>query len=816
MKHVVQATLLVGLLLASLPALAQSGQIFGKVTDPHGSAVTKAEVQVVNQANDSKVKVLTDQMGTYSAPILQPGSYLIVVSAKGFAIAKSEVFTLSAGQTLDQNVTLAVEGAQSSIVVTAFADLGAAPTLNPATEVADHELGVLAGPGHTSSFLAADLTPGVIADTADPYGLSFTRSLNVRGRSDFFLSRTVNSLPLVVIVGGTSDLFDLENVKSERVYAGPMLANQGFGFSTAGGVLDQTLIDPGSERGFYLNQSYGADNFRRSFMRVGTGELPGGTALFVSGTISAANNWKGPGNAARNNATVGFTQKLGEDWNLSANYVYNQQRANSYMALTYAQTQNLSVNNLLSYGTTSTNAGYFGYNYSDFTEDALMGNVTYKQSSHSSLNFSPYILHSVGTANSGSSSSTSVTLWPQTKNNYGFVLNYDNQLRKDLHLAAGYWFASNSADPPPVEQKSFNVTTGATAWSKLGLISHHVFNAPYAQLDYTRGNTVITGGLRYQIYKMPQLQYYMNLSTLPNEPYRLIFSFSPTPDPNAVAASQTFNEIMPNAGVQHQFSNSMKLALSYSRKFARIDIGPQVSSFMGNEKGFLSQGLNLYDMLHLLKPEGDDVIDLIPSYQVGHLTLTPDFYFIKAHNKEVYLIDPVTSLIYYRSNAGTTGYGMDLSAKYQLSNAWSVYAAANTARESYDSNTPISKTATLLTAGKQIPNDPKESAKGVLTYRDHGLDVNFITRYISSRYGMADDSQRVSPYATSALNATYSFSHRTHLDGVALNLTGDNLFNRKYVSVISINEDNLSSVSYYVGSSRTMVGSLTYSFGPKR
>jgi iron complex outermembrane receptor protein len=815
-----RAFCLVGLLLASLPALAQSGQIFGTVTDSHGAAVTKAEVQVVNQANGAINKILTDEKGSYSAPILQPGRYQIVVSIAGFGIAKSEVFTLAAGQILDQNITLAVEGGQTSIVVTAFADLGVAPTLNPATEVADSKLGVLAGPGHTSSFLVADLAPGVIANTADPYGLSFTRSLNVRGRSDFFLNRTINGLPLVVIVGGTSDLFDLENVKSERVYAGPMLANQGFGFSSAGGVLDQTLIDPRDERGVFFSQSYGADNFRRSFMRLGTGELRHGAAAFISGTISGASNWKGPGNAERNNAAAGYTQKLGEAWNLSTNYVHNQQRANSYLALTYAQTQNLSLNYLDSYLTTpTTNAGYFGYNYQEFTEDALFGNVTYKQTRHSSFNFSPYILHSSGTNNSGSIGGTSVTLWPQNKNNYGFVLDYDNQLKKNLHLSAGYWFASDSADPPPVEQKSYTVKTGATAWSKLGVVSHHMFNAPYAQLDYTRGNTVITGGLRYQIYRMPQLQYFTNLSSLPNVPYSQIFHYTLTPDPNAFAPSQTFNEVMPNAGVQHQFSNSTKLALSYSRKYARVDIGPQVSSFTSNEKGFLNESLNLYDLLHLLKPESDDVIDLIPSYQFGHLSLNPDFYFIKAHNKEVELINPATAtatspaLFYYQSNASTTGYGLDFSAKYDFFRVWSVYAAANTARESYDSNTPISKTATLLTGGKQISNDPKETAKGVLNYRQYGLDVNFITRYISSRFGLPDDSQRISPYSTSALNATYNFSPRTHLNGLALNFAGDNLFNRKYIGVISINEDNLSSVSYYAGPSRTLAGSLIYSFG---
>ena len=233
----------------SISAFAQQTEITGTITDQYGAGVPGAAIEITPQAPATTTKVSTDDQGTYAAAGLQPGRYQIVVSAKGFVAAKSNLFTLQAGQVLNQDVTLAVEGTQSSITVSAFTDLGLSPRLNPAIVVADRELPVLAGPGRTSSFLAANLAPGVVGDTADAYGLSFTRSLNVRGRSDFFLDRTYNGLPLGVIVGGTMDMFDMENVKDETVYAGPMLANQAFGFSTAGGVLEQTLIDPRNEQG---------------------------------------------------------------------------------------------------------------------------------------------------------------------------------------------------------------------------------------------------------------------------------------------------------------------------------------------------------------------------------------------------------------------------------------------------------------------------------------------------------------------------------------------------------------------------------------
>lgn len=823
MKHLIQASLLVSLFLASIPALSQTAQITGVVTDAHGAVIVGAEIQVVNQASGAKIKVLSDKLGTYFVPAVQPGLYQITVSAKDFGTTQSAVISLAEFQNLVQNVKLAVGAASTTVTVNAFGGISPTGGPNPSTTVFGGDLLGLSGAGHSSTYLVANLVPGVIADTADPYGLSFTRSLNIRGRSDFFLSRTINNLPVYGVVGATTDLLDLENVASEHVYAGPLLATQGLGFSNSGGVLDQTMLEPRSAPGVYVEQGGGADSFRRTFIRLESGELKSGTALFASGSSTQADNWKGPGLAGRNNVTASLSQKLGSAVNLNLDYVHNEQRADNYDPLTYAQSQNLAQYYMLSYLPSLTGVSassrnqLYTLNQQQFTDDVLFGMIDYKVSPSHSLTFSPYYWLDDGWSNSASG--TNVSNWIQHKDNYGFDFDSENQLTKNLHLSAGYWFQSTSPDPPPVAKKNFSVNAAGQltflSWSTIGVFTHFQFQTPFAQLTYTKNKTTFTAGLRYEVYRSPQANYFLTAG-IPNVSYGEAIALHPAIDPNGQAAQRYYNEPLPNAGFQRQFGEHLQLDLSYSRKNSRIDYGPQASSFFSaNESKFIKDGLTLQNLFNLLKPEIDDEFDVIPVYHQGRLTINPDFYYYKAHNKEVFAIDPVTGLAYYQSKTSTTGYGLDLSAEYQIANAWSVYAGANTARETYDSNISLTS-GTMYIEGRQIPNDPKETIKGMLTYRDHGMKVDFISRYTSSRFGLADDSQRVAPYALFDFNATYDFGHKVHVNGLKANFSVQNLLNRKYIGVMSVNEDNLTSMSYYAGSPRTMVGSLAYSFGRGR
>src|SRR5690348_16134441 len=65
-------------------AQSDTARLQGTVTDPQGAAIAGASVQVTNPQTGFAVTVTTNELGFYSVSALQPGSYRVEVSQKGF------------------------------------------------------------------------------------------------------------------------------------------------------------------------------------------------------------------------------------------------------------------------------------------------------------------------------------------------------------------------------------------------------------------------------------------------------------------------------------------------------------------------------------------------------------------------------------------------------------------------------------------------------------------------------------------------------------------------------------------------------------
>ena len=91
---------LVFCLFNSSPAGAQvtGATVSGTITDPSGSVVAGAQVDIKNLGTGIVRTVTTDSAGLYSAPNLIPGSYEVAVSAPGFSKSVQSNLTLSVGQ----------------------------------------------------------------------------------------------------------------------------------------------------------------------------------------------------------------------------------------------------------------------------------------------------------------------------------------------------------------------------------------------------------------------------------------------------------------------------------------------------------------------------------------------------------------------------------------------------------------------------------------------------------------------------------------------------------------------------------------------
>jgi hypothetical protein len=85
--------------LAALPSLqAQTtAALSGRAVDAPHAEVAAATVTLINQATNDTVVAVTGKNGTYSFPVLLPGTYTIMVEAKGFKAARDKGITVYAG-----------------------------------------------------------------------------------------------------------------------------------------------------------------------------------------------------------------------------------------------------------------------------------------------------------------------------------------------------------------------------------------------------------------------------------------------------------------------------------------------------------------------------------------------------------------------------------------------------------------------------------------------------------------------------------------------------------------------------------------------
>ena len=112
------------LLLFLLCSGAAFGQIFtasvtGVVTDPTGSAVANAQVQIRNTKTGDLRQAKADETGRYTFSQLQPGQYELTVSANGFKKSTTVGINLDANQSAEYNAALAIGDNTQSVEVTA-------------------------------------------------------------------------------------------------------------------------------------------------------------------------------------------------------------------------------------------------------------------------------------------------------------------------------------------------------------------------------------------------------------------------------------------------------------------------------------------------------------------------------------------------------------------------------------------------------------------------------------------------------------------------------------------------------------------------
>ncbi|MCU1257365.1 MAG: putative collagen-binding protein, partial [Bryobacterales bacterium] len=107
---------------ATLSAQSVTGDLVVNVLDPSGSAVANAKLDLVRVATNVHTDGATDNLGNFIFSQLQPGSYMLSVSAPSFKTASLNNVVIALGQRSQLDVKLALGSISERVEISAAAE----------------------------------------------------------------------------------------------------------------------------------------------------------------------------------------------------------------------------------------------------------------------------------------------------------------------------------------------------------------------------------------------------------------------------------------------------------------------------------------------------------------------------------------------------------------------------------------------------------------------------------------------------------------------------------------------------------------------
>ncbi|MDR3724331.1 MAG: TonB-dependent receptor [Terracidiphilus sp.] len=261
------AILSLAVCLGTIKSNAQSttqGSIAGTVEDPSGAVLPGAAITILNDATGFKVTLTADSNGFFKAPLLEPGTYTVTISATGFAGYKAQRVSVLVGQVTTLLPHMALASSSSEVIVT-----DQTPVVNLESPDFSGTLNTVAMqniPINNRRWSSlAMTTPGVVSD-ANGYGM-----VSVRG-----ISTLLNN----VEIDGADDnqaFFAEERGRTREAY------------STSGNAVREFAVNTGVYSAQYGRAAGGVIT---SVTKSGTNQLHGQAYFFDrQSNWNAYNNW---------------------------------------------------------------------------------------------------------------------------------------------------------------------------------------------------------------------------------------------------------------------------------------------------------------------------------------------------------------------------------------------------------------------------------------------------------------------------------------------------------------------------------------------
>jgi len=156
----ITAALLVLFAFGAANSQESRGSLTGKITDQNGAVLPGATVVIKNIETNVTATIITNDEGSYTFPLLQPGNYSLTVTATGFASTSREGIQISVSEKRTLDVPMQVTGVGEMVMVvgsSAALETGSVSTGSVISSKQISELPLIDG----SPYQLATLAPGI-------------------------------------------------------------------------------------------------------------------------------------------------------------------------------------------------------------------------------------------------------------------------------------------------------------------------------------------------------------------------------------------------------------------------------------------------------------------------------------------------------------------------------------------------------------------------------------------------------------------------------------------------------------------------------
>ncbi len=691
-----------------------------------------------------------------------------------------------------------------------------------------------------NAFQLVNLLPGATVASSDPYGLSTSSSLTLRGLGQDQIGVLMEGAPqndIGYYYAYPSQFADAENLKQIALTQGAVDIDSPT-VGGAGGLLSLSLDDPRARAGGLVDVSAGSYAARRVFARIDTGAL-GHTGLkaFVSYSNTRADNWRGAGFDTRQHVDAKLLGEWGNGNRASLALSYNDANSSSYPSPTLAewQAEGRKFNFTERYSAGDTNywrlyrAPFRNLYASAPVHLTLGGGLSFDSTTYLQFGYgnSPYGTELATTGNYlGSEALAAPIALPGAVDGVATVLgNYTgDQMRSGTvakltlatgahRITGGLWFDYGT---DRVTQSYTAIDADGQPTDRWGYRAKAIRTADGRLLAYENQRTVtVTKGffLADHITLTPRLTVdvgFKGVGLLRNGRNYL-------PGPQTRVRRDSF-AALPRAAVHYALDDRQQFFANVTTNFRTPNEFTLYNSYDGGAVSSAGTAAlkNEYSV----------------SQEIGYRYIGPSFsasvtgFHYDFRNRQLAtVVDVGGAQVNSTVNAGAQStYGVDAEIDYRPAAGVSVYLSGEYLRARIGDDLPIGADF-LPTRGRHAVSSPTFQAGGGGTYDDGRLFGSVALKYVGRQYATFMNDESIKGYATLDLSvgvhlADWIDGKRTDLRVNAINVTDPHVL--AGVQAVSTNARDVigrggtviagSAPAYYIGSGAAVMATLSRGF----